>query len=281
MSILILLISAIILASSLIGPLANHCTPFVTPFSLLVYGPHPSGYYVLVMLILALGLGLLLRSWQFRDNVTGALCLVMVVMSVLLLGCPNGKQGHDAAALVIMIVIGMLGIHMARQLDDGRCTMAAYLGFSGVSVIPSGNLICIGLAEHLLMFSTLTLVNLWVLGTSQLSRYEQPRSIGALSPGALGGIFWSGFGLALLFLSGGLGSFFLAAPILMLVCWIGGWLAWRVEHLFRIRAFCLLASMGAGMALTSDHINLAVLVMTGFFTCFVVIMIGVYEVMNE
>lgn len=281
MPVLILLMSVVLVITSVVAYLANHESLFMTPISLLIYGNHPGFYRGVVALIMALAVLLMVRFWMVRDGLATVLASGMAGLGMALLVCDNDHQPtHDHAALAIMAITGLMGVHVARALDDWRCTVLAYVAASGVSVIPSGDMRLIGLVENLLMVSAVLLVNLHAFAIGR-GRYDQPWSLRAPGPGAMGGFFWAGWGLFIISVSGGLAHGLIAGPILALICWAGGWLAWREEMLFRVRAAILMLSLGGGFLLVAGTGNIGALFMTLFLTPFLLIMIGLYEQMTD
>lgn len=278
---LIILMSVILVVTSVAAYLANHQTLFLSPISLLIYREHPGFYRGVVVLIMLLAGVLGLRFWMVRDGLAVLLASLMAGLGLVLLICDNNRQPvHDHAALAIMAITGLLGVHVARVLDDWRCRLLAYAAASGVSVIPSGDMRLIGLVENLLMFSTIILVNLHAFAIVR-GRYEQPWSLRTPSPGIMGGFFWAGWGLFIVSVSGGLARDLFAGPVIAAVCWTGGWLAWREDMLFRIRGTILMLSLAGGFLLVAGTGNMPALILVLFLTPFVLTMLGLYETMLE
>lgn len=237
------LASLIAVMFCMIAFIADGQVPFTTPISLLGTPSHLWTYRLILSgftAVAALFVYIRCRSGDMHDVILGG---VAIGLLVLLQFFPNGARAHDGLASTLMVVTSILSLGIAQRSAKPWLLTATIGSLVACSMLFSESLLVMGLVEGVVLGTAVVAMNV-ACGVPRLHNPEwvwPSAQIAAATwwwrPGMGAGLCW---GVFCLLISGIGGTFpqggFVAGPVVLVCCSAIGYIAWREEVSFWLRA---------------------------------------------
>jgi hypothetical protein len=243
---MLLVFSFLLLALTCFSFGLNHIFPFSIPISSLIYEQHGWVYYPFIACIIAAFGIYSIKAFKLRILADQLMLLLIVTAFCLLLFINNNMQpAHNILALSAMGAVSLHSLILARRHHDRSMWSLGLLSFWLLSVIFSEDNDVLGYAEGGILVCGLVVYN--------ADYYQKtnflfiPEGLGRFwrfgdSPGPWAGLCWSIANLVDFGLNGFLAHSLISGPVVVVITWTGGFIAWRYDLLFRFRLIALTGS---------------------------------------
>jgi hypothetical protein len=272
---------------ALVGCIAVQLTcghvPGTVSFSQLGDPPDHLAYHVVLGLFTLATLPYAWRAWRAGLMLECGFALTALALQAALQALPPATRGHDSLACSLTVVSCTLAIAIAQRLGHPLVTAMAVASFCACTVLFSERDLLIGMAENLVLASTLLAMN------ADHSQPLAPRSPPYRRTDSLSAGWWRiGMGpamtwsLACVLITGVCGAFqgLAGGPVTALTCAGAGWMAGRDDHSFWLRMPLLgaiysgtivtLAAVGGALLQTESAMPLAISFTTAFFILYLI-----------
>ncbi len=284
-----LLLSALTVLGIMAAYAANGLIPFSYPISLLGDRADRLSYHAVLALLLIAWAWYLIHCWRARIAIEMILTAIVGLLLVALQFQANEDSGHDRIAAAAMIAVGLLTIRIGCRLDSAAAMAAASASFAACSVVVSGNLVIVGMAENLVLVVALSLLT-WDCRRTPLEqlptvrRWKKPhaalRGPSHWPAGVAAGLAWA---LAcFLIIATGIGcDGLIAGPLVIAISGCSGFFAYREEQPTWRRAGLLSGGMVAVLVLVSclfrGALDAATMVLVVFLFLWILLLVLIYD----
>jgi hypothetical protein len=271
--------------------LLNGRMPFSSPISLLGDRYERIPYHAVLGLLLVAWAWYLLHCWRARMGIEMILTGLVGLLIMALQCQANEDSGHDAIAITAMIAVSLLTIRISCRLADTAAMAVALASFASCSLVVSGNLLIVGVAENLVLSAALALLT-WDCRATRVAYAHAHAVRTGTGPyaanggpahwpaGVAAGLTWALVCLLITAISCGCDGNW-AGPMVVAVSWCGGYAAWRDDQPSWLRAGLLggsaIASLVAFSLLSHHHLGFTSMLMATFLVLWILLLVLIFD----